>query len=143
MADHAIIIKNMLLRISEFFRFMSDNKESRLYYVFPVQKEMPYAYQNSSIRDFETISDILDLCSVFKEKEMDLDHEAILLFEKVTKNTLNDYFSQYQKEDFYTLPADERNIGDIGFFLLALQKCRQVFVHLFQQDLTATEIQLI
>ena len=64
MAVDPKIVHKMILDIADFFRFMSDNEERRLYYVMPLQQYAPYAYQNSSIRDVATVCDILDLVAI-------------------------------------------------------------------------------
>src|SRR5271166_5409728 len=115
----------MLLHIAEFFRYMSENEERRLYYVIPIRQNAPYAYQHSTIRDVATICDILDLVQFFKERELTLAPDALALFENVTRNTLQAYHNLYQRDELPNFP--EGNIGDIGFFLFALQKCLDVY----------------
>lgn len=111
----------MLAHITDFFRYMSDNKEHRLYYVLPVQREAPYAYQHSSIRDIATVCDILDLVYKFPP-----DARTVALFETVTRNTLRSYTGI---NDFV-----DGNIGDVGLFLLLLEKCRRVFPSILPDD---------
>jgi hypothetical protein len=135
------VLHTMLLRIAEFFRFISDNEENRLYYVLPIQRKSPYAYQHSSIRDVATICDILDLVKFFNVRKMALPDDSLLLFEKAAKNTLQAYHTLYQKDDLPNLP--EGNIGDIGFFLLALQKCFRVFPSQLPDDWQETKTRLI
>ena len=77
------ILFGMILRIAEFFRYMSDNEKRRLYYVIPLQYDSPYAYQHSSIRDVGTICDILDLVQFFKEGRRALEGDT--LFEEVAR----------------------------------------------------------
>lgn len=113
------VVLPMLFRIADFFRYMSDNKEMRLYYVDPPDQRHPYAYQHSSIRDVGTICDILELVQFFRNRKISFDST---LFEKVVQKTLKAYHALYQKGEFRSL-----NIGDIGLFLLALKRCESVF----------------
>jgi hypothetical protein len=64
--------KEMLRRVADFFHFMSNNKEKRLYYVLPINAKFPYAYQHSLIRDIATICDILDLVQLFDAQTWEL-----------------------------------------------------------------------
>ena len=140
MTTDSKIIRAMLIRISEFFCYMSDSEEQRLYYVLPIQHNFPYAYQHSSIRDVATTCDILDLVQFFKEKELPLPPDSLILFEKVTRNTLHAYYNLYQGAELPNLP--EGNIGDIGFFLLALQKCFSVYPSQLPDNWKETKIRL-
>ena len=115
----------MLERIADFFHFMCDNKEKRLYYVLPIDKKLPYAYQHSAIRDIATVCDILDLVQVFEERQLKLTPHTLNLFEEVAGNSINFYQRLYLQGRWAALP--ESNIGDLGFFLLALLKCQDVF----------------
>jgi hypothetical protein len=67
--------------------------------VVPVPVATPYAYQHSYIRDVATVCDILDFVRLYPEQA------DSALFRKVAKNTLVD--------------RPGRDIGDIGFYLLA------------------------
>src|SRR5262249_5588935 len=97
----------------------------------------PYAYQHSSIRDVATICDILDLVKFFKAKELGLTTDVLVLFEQVAGNTINDYHKIYQQNTLDRLP--EGNIGDLGFFLLALLKCSDVFPSQLPKDWEQTK----
>lgn len=119
------IIRSMLEHIAEFFHYMSDNKEQRLYYLVPLSNRMPYAYQHSSIRDVATICDILGLVQLFDEHAIPLANQSRILFENVTGKTLRAYNDLYQVDDLSIL--SKGNIGDIGFFLFAMQECDRVF----------------
>lgn len=141
MPAHSPIVQNMILRIADFFRYMSDNGERRLYYVVPVQQPFPYAYQNSSIRDVATICDILDMVDFFKGHDLILPSNSLFLFEEVVKNTLQAYHSLYQKEELPDFP--DGNIGDIGFFLLALERCCAIFPSGLPQNWKETKSRLI
>lgn len=141
MAAHSQIACNMILHIADFFRYMSDNEEHRLYYVIPIQQYSPYTYQHSTIRDVATICDILDLIQFFKEREMSLAPDSLILFEKVVRNTLQAYHNIYQRNEFTKLP--EGNIGDIGFFLLSLKKCLNIFPSNLPNDWKTTQTRLI
>ena len=134
-------VRLIFRRIGEFFRYMSDNKERRLYYVLPVNQQFPYAYQHSSIRDVATICDILDLVQFIQSNEVDFDLGSISLFETVTKNTVHAYHNHYAKGKLPDTP--EGNIGDLGFFLLALQKCHAVFPSLLPEGWEATRSLLV
>lgn len=134
-------VHSIILHIADFFYFMSDNAEKRLYYVAPIQQASPYAYQHSAIRDVATISDILDIVKLFKEKNLAFPHLALPLFEEVVKNTLQFYHELYQKEEFSTFP--DGNIGDVGFFLLALEKCRITFPSSLPKNWKVAKLQLI
>ena len=141
MANDSQILRIMLMRIAELFHFMSDNKELRLYYLVPLLQNSPYAYQHSSIRDVATLCDILDLLALFKEKEITLISDAHELFEKITKNTLHAYHALYQSDELPNL--NEGNIGDIGFFLLAMQKCHSVYPAQLPNNWQETKVRLI
>lgn len=135
------IVHAMMLRIADFFHYMSDNNERRLYYVIPIQQASPYAYQHSTIRDVATICDILDLVEFFKNQEMTLAPESLGLFEKVTRNTLQAYCHLYQRDKIPNSP--EGNIGDIGFFLLALEKSCKSYSALLPNHWQTIKLQLI
>lgn len=134
-------VRSMILRIAEFFRFMSDNQERRLYYVVPIQQNSPYAYQHSAIRDVATICDILDLVQFFKQQGLPLPPDSLILFEEVTRNTLQAYQGLYQKDELSSMP--EGNIGDIGFFLLSLEKCFITFPSMLPDNWKETKTRLI
>lgn len=125
MSADSQIMRNMILKIADFFRYMSDNEERRLYYVLPLQQHSPYAYQNSTIRDVATICDILDLVQLCEEQDLILPADSLVLFEEVAKNTIQAYNTLFQGNELPNIP--EGNIGDIGFFLLSLEKCHTIF----------------
>jgi hypothetical protein len=135
------IVRAMILRIADFFRYMSDNKERRLYYVIPIQQASPYAYQHSTIRDIATICDILDLVQFFKKREMTLAPHTLTLFEEVIGNTLQAYCNLYQRDKIPNFP--EGNIGDLGFFLLALEKSCKIYFALLPNHWETIKLQLI
>ncbi len=110
----------MLIGIAEFFRYISSNEEKRLYYVVPVQRFMPYAYQHSSIRDVATLVEILNLVG-----QVNLSVRTVELFKEVASKTLVYYHNLYEKLELPQLP--EGNIGDMGFFLLLLERAHVVF----------------
>ncbi len=138
--DHSLI-KIMIERIADFFLYMSDNKERRLYYQAPITYTAPYAYQHSSIRDVATVCDILDLIQFFQKQKWNLSPNAESIFSDIVKNTLEDYHTLYQKEQFLELP--EGNIGDLGFYLLALNKCDTIFPSHLPQNWDQTYLRLI
>lgn len=135
------IVRNMILRIADFFRYMSENQERRLYYVVPVQPHSPYAYHHSTIRDVATICDILELIQLFKAQDLSLPSNSLVLFEEVAKNTLQAYNDLYHSDELPNIP--EGNIGDIGFFLLSLEKCHTVFPSSLPNDWKVTKARLI
>ena len=141
MADDIHIVEKMILEIAEYFRYMSDNEERRLYYVNPIRRTYPYAYQHSSIRDVATICDILDLVHFFNERRMTLGLETQNLFAEVVGNTLQQYHELYHKNEYLNLP--DGTIGDVGFFLLALEKCFTIFPTKLPEHWKTTRTQLI
>lgn len=135
------IVEKMILQIAEFFHSMAANEQRRLYYMMPPKSSFPYAYQHSSIRDVATICNILDLVHFFKERQMMLGAGVMAVFEEVVGNTLQKYHELYQKNKVLDLP--DGNIGDIGFFLLALEKCSQVFPSKLPDLWKTTRAQLV
>lgn len=131
----------MLENIADFFHYMSDNGKHRLYYQLPLPPIFPYAYQHSSIRDVGTICDILDLVQLFKERNIVLALDKIQVFEQVVKVTLKAYQNHYENNELSDF--SDGNIGDIGFFLLALKKCSIVFPSLLPIDWKETSNRLI
>ncbi len=125
MAISLQLAKSMLLGIAEFFRFISFNEEYRLFYVVPVKKFEPYAFQHSSIRDVATCVDLLDLVALFTKHTIPLGVENKELFKEVAAKTVAAYNSLYEREELLHFP--DGNIGDIGFFLLLLTRCNEVF----------------
>lgn len=141
MAANSKMISTMILRIADFFRYMSDNNERRLYYVIPIQLHSPYSYQHSTIRDVATICDILDLIEFFNKQEIPLAPESLILFEELIRNTLQAYHSLYQQDAIPNFP--EGNIGDVGFFILALEKCHTINSSLLPNNWETTRNRLI
>ncbi len=135
------VVNQMIARIAEFFCFMSDTKERRLYYQLPLVRSAPYAYQHSSIRDVATVCDILDLVQLFQTKGLLFPAGANALFEEVTKNTLLAYSKLYRQKELPDLP--EGNIGDIGFYLLALEKSSRVYPRALPEHWQEIKSQLI
>lgn len=125
---------SMLLRIADFFRYMSENDEERFYYVVPIEWAQPYAYQHSSIRDIGTLCDVLELVRFLRENNL----KIIADFDGVIEKTLGDYYSQFQKGRLRSF-----NIGDIGFFLLALKNCESTFLNLLPKDWKETKDKLV
>jgi hypothetical protein len=139
--DRQVFVRIMLRRCAEFFQVMSDNREQRLYYVLPIDQMAPYAYQHSSIRDIATVCDIMDLVQLFEKSEMELGRDTLTLFEKVVGNTIRAYHSLYEQGRFFDLP--EGNIGDLGFLLLSLLKCRFSFPSELPENGITTQNQII
>jgi hypothetical protein len=132
-------VRGMIEGIMDFFRYMVDNKEARLYYQIPILPRHPYAYQQSPLRDIATIGDILDGISFCKEQKIVIEPEVLRLFEKAVANTLLVYHELYQKG---SVPGDEASIGDVGFFLLCLQKAQSIFPSLLPRGWQSTKQQL-
>lgn len=141
MPANSEIIHNMLLHIADFFYYMSNNKEQRLYYVIPIRHHSPYAYQHSTIRDVATVCDILDLIQFFKTEKISISPDTMPLFETVTRNTLLAYHDLYQSGNLSHF--SEGNIGDLGFFLLLLQKCHHIFPSILPNNWKITRSKLI
>lgn len=130
----------MISHIAEFFRYMSDNDEQRLYYVMPIQRFSPYAYQNSTIRDVATVCNILDLVNIYKN-DVFLTSDLIIHFEGVARNTLQAYHDLYHSEELPNIP--EGNIGDIGFFLLLLEKGLITYPEIMPSNWESTKARMI
>lgn len=138
---HSRITREMISHIADFFRFMSENKEYRLYYTLPLQIGLPYAFQHSSIRDIATIDDILVLIEYFNKQGISLTTDTLLIFEKVIKNTLEAYHKLYENGRFSDLP--DGNIGDMGFFLLTLSHASNILPNAMPNHWKKTKIRLI
>lgn len=125
MAISPHLLKSMLFGIAEFFRFISNNETLRLYYVVPINKLKPFAYQHSPLRDVATCVNILDLVALFTKYTITLRVETKELFKQVIARTLTDVHTLYEKPQ---LPRFHNgSIGDIGFFLTLLKSCHEVF----------------
>jgi hypothetical protein len=109
----------MLLRTTDFFRYMSENREHRFYYVLPIDQRHPYAYEHSTVRDVGSLCDILELVLFLKENKLKIEAD----FESVIRSTLSSYYIEHWE-----------NIGGAGFFLLALKSCSLTYPALLPAD---------